>query len=92
MSDKNFLNEVILSIFDDSLNHDMQESVTLIVRHHGIKSDPDEILKHIIIEFGSGYMNWSFSITILNERTWFAMLNECINHERVTSQDSLVES
>ena len=91
MSDKNFLNKVILSIFDDSLNHDMHESVTLIVRHHGIKSYPDEILKHIVIEFGSSYMNWSFSITILNERTWFTMLNECINHEWVTSQDSLVE-
>ena len=85
MSDEDFLNKVILSIFDDSLNHDMHERVPLFVRHHGIKSRPDKVLKHIIIEFGGSYMNWSFSITIFNERTWFTMLNESIYHEWVTS-------
>ena len=39
MSDENFLDKVVLLVFDDALCHNVEESVALSVRHHWVEAD-----------------------------------------------------
>ena len=91
MSNKDFLDEIVFFVFNDSLCHDVEESVALGIRHHWVETDSDEAFKDFAVEFGSSHVERSLAIRVFHERTRVSMLQESINHEWISPEYCLVE-
>ena len=91
MSKPYFLDEVVFFILNNSLRHDVEESVALGVRHHRVETDSDEAFKDFTVEFGSCHMDRSLAIRIFDEWTWVSMLKESVDHEGISPEYRLVE-
>lgn len=91
MSDDHLLNEVILCVFDHAKCHNVQESVTVSIGHHRVStSGSNQLFKGVFVEFGSCDMNRALALSITDEGACLPMLQECIYHKGVASQDGLI--
>lgn len=91
MSDHHLLNEVVLSVLNDSQSHDVEESVAIGVGHHRVGScRANKSLKAITVEFGSCNVNRRLAVAITHERTRIAVFKQGIDHEGIAAQNGLV--
>ena len=91
MPDENFLDKVVFLVFDDTLCHDVEESVALSIRHHWVETDSNEAFKDFAVEFGSCNVDRPLAVCVLDEWARVSVLQESVDHEGVSSEYRLVQ-
>ena len=69
----------------------MQESISILIRDHWISSNCHQVLKSIPVKFRTSYMNWGYTVYVFSVWVGRPILNQGLDYELVSSENSLVE-